>query len=957
MTFAVGSLVAARGREWVVLPESEDDFLVLRPLGGTEEEVAGIFPKLEPVTSARFAPPDPSSLGDFRSCRLLRDAVRLGFRSSAGPFRSFGAIAVEPRPYQLVPLLMALKLDPVRLLIADDVGIGKTVEAGLVASELLARGEADRLAVLCPPALAEQWQKELREKFHLEAELVLPSTVSRLERGCGPGVSLFERHPFVIVSMDFIKSESRRLDFLRACPDLVIVDEAHTCAATSEGRGGSHQRHALVRGLAEKKERHLVLVTATPHSGKEEAFRSILGLLDPGFLTLPQDLSGDENRPHRRRVAAHLVQRRRGDIRHYLNAETDFPVRKDRELSYDLAPEYRTLFERVLAYARETVQGEEKGSRRERIRWWSAIALLRSLASSPAAAAATLRKRAETADADPDAAAAQLDELGARAALDLTDDEGVEGLDVAPGAEPGEEGSAGDSARRRLLEFARAADALRNEKDAKLHAAAKLLKQLLAEGYNPIVFCRFIPTAEYVAEELRGLLPKGVAIAAVTGNLPPEDREQRIEALAAEAAAGKKVLLVATDCLSEGINLQHAFNAVFHYDLSWNPTRHEQREGRVDRYLQKSPEVRVVTYFGRDNRIDGIVLDVLLRKHKKIRSDLGISVSVPGEAEDVMKAVFEGLFLRGRADDGAQRVFEGFDEFFAPKKERLHGEWQAAADREKRSRTLFAQETIKTDEVESEMKAVQAAVGSGADAARLVREALAANRAVIRQEADPLVAEFSEAPLALREGLSEALRGTGLPKDLLRARFDGRSAKDVVLLTRTHPVVQSLGSWVLDTALDPKAEGVARRCGAIRTRAVSRRTTLLLLRFRFHVVTEKGRDRRELLAEEAGLLAFEGAPAAPAWLDPAAAEALLDATPSVNFDPGLARDAVKKVVDDLPALEPALAAAASQRAATLHAAHERVRAAAGSRVRTREVAPQPPVDILGVYVYLPEAKA
>ncbi len=958
MTFAVGSLVAARGREWVVLPESEDDFLVLRPLGGTEEEVAGVFPSLENVKPAQFAPPDPSSLGDFRSCRLLRDAVRLGFRSSAGPFRCFGSIAVEPRPYQLVPLLMALKLDPVRLLIADDVGIGKTIEAGLVASELIARGEADRLAVLCPPALAEQWQRELREKFHIEAELVLPSTVSRLERGCGPGVSLFERHPYVIVSMDFIKSESRRLDFLRACPDLVIVDEAHTCAAQADGRGGSHQRHALVRGLAEKPGRHLVLVTATPHSGKEEAFRSILGLLDRSFLDLPHDLSGEANRPNRARLAAHLVQRRRGDIRHYLNAETDFPDRKDRELSYDLSADYRSLFERVLAYARETVQGEEKGTRRERIRWWSAIALLRSLASSPAAAAATLRKRAETADAERDADVAQLDELGARAALDLTEDEGVEGLDVAPGAAPGEEGSAGDAGRRRLLEFARLADGLKGEKDAKLHAAAKVLKQLLAEGYNPIVFCRFIPTAGYVAEELRSLLPRGVEIAAVTGELPPEEREQRIDALAVKAAEGKKVLLVATDCLSEGVNLQHSFNAVFHYDLSWNPTRHEQREGRVDRYLQKSPEVRVVTFFGRDNRIDGIVLDVLLRKHKKIRSDLGISVSVPGEAEDVMKAVFEGLFLRGRADAGVQGVFEEFEEFFKPTQQKLHGEWQAAADREKRSRTLFAQETIKTAEVEAEMKAAQAAVGSGADAARFVREALAVHRAVIRQEADPLVAEFSEAPLALRESLNEALRAKGTAQNLLRARFDGRSAKDVVLLTRTHPVVQALGSWVLDTALDPKAEGVARRCGAIRTTAVSRRTTLLLLRFRFHVVTEKGKEaRRELLAEEAGLLAFEGAPATPTWLDPAEAEALLDAAPTGNLDPGLARDAVHKVVADLAALDPYLTTAAKDRAAVLHAAHERVREAARSRVKTREVAPQPPVDILGVYVFLPEARA
>jgi hypothetical protein len=129
MNFAVGSLVKARGREWVVLPESHDEMLVLRPLGGTEDEVTGIYLPLERVDPASFELPDPTQSGDYRSCRLLRDAVRLGFRSSAGPFRSFAKIAVEPRPYQLVPLLMALKLDPVRLLIADDVGIGKTIEA------------------------------------------------------------------------------------------------------------------------------------------------------------------------------------------------------------------------------------------------------------------------------------------------------------------------------------------------------------------------------------------------------------------------------------------------------------------------------------------------------------------------------------------------------------------------------------------------------------------------------------------------------------------------------------------------------------------------------------------------------------------------------------------------------------------------------------------------------------
>ncbi|HMT61829.1 MAG TPA: hypothetical protein PKA24_13280, partial [Microthrixaceae bacterium] len=142
MSFAVGSLVRARGREWVVLPDTSDDLVMLRPLGGTQAEITGILTEIETVEPATFAPPTVGDLGDYRSARLLRDALRLGVRSSAGPFRSFGEIAVEPRPYQLVPLLMALKLDPVRLLIADDVGIGKTVEAGLVAKELLSTGDA-----------------------------------------------------------------------------------------------------------------------------------------------------------------------------------------------------------------------------------------------------------------------------------------------------------------------------------------------------------------------------------------------------------------------------------------------------------------------------------------------------------------------------------------------------------------------------------------------------------------------------------------------------------------------------------------------------------------------------------------------------------------------------------------------------------------------------------------------
>lgn len=940
MTFTVGNLVKARGREWVVLPQSDDNMLVLRPLGGTDDEIAGIYLPLETVESATFAPPDPDKPGDFRSCRLLRDALRLGFRSSAGPFRCYGQIAVEPRPYQLVPLLMALKLDPVRLLIADDVGIGKTVEAALVARELMDRGDAQRLAILCPPHLAEQWQAELSSKFHIQAELVLPSTASRLERGLPVDKTIFDFYPHVIVSTDFIKTDRRRDDFLRTCPELVIVDEAHTCAGGGNGRGGRHQRHHLIAGLAKRPERHLILVTATPHSGNEDAFRSLLGLLDPSFATLPEDLTGAENESHRRTLARHMVQRRRADIKHFMKTETPFPDREESEASYTLSAEYKKLFTRVLNYARETVQDEQGGRHRQRVRWWSALALLRSLASSPAAAASTLRNRAAAADTlTPEEA----DDVGRRSVLDLdVDEDASDAPDVAPGCEVDPE-----DASTPLKAMAREAEKLKGNKDEKLLKATRELARLLKDGFHPIVFCRFIPTAEYVAAELRARLPKGTEVVAVTGTLPPAEREERVLTL---KDADRRVL-VCTDCLSEGINLQEHFDAVFHYDLSWNPTRHEQREGRVDRYGQPRPKIRVLTYFGTDNQIDGIVLDVLLRKHRTIRSSLGVSVPVPVDTNAVVEAIFEGVLLRGRPHANEELILPGFEDYIRPAREDLYARWEDAADRERRSRTMFAQEGIgaRVEEVTRELEAARRAVGSGADVAIFVEEALARHRCAVTSDRGSGIAfDAATLPRALRETM-------GLRAVPVRARFELPVQEGQLHFSRTHPAVEGLASYVLDTALDARADGVARRCGAIRTRRVQRRTTLLLVRFRYHIVTIRAGREEPLLAEDCQVLAFEGAPAKAAWLEDGV-EALLEAAPEdSNVPPEQATDLVRRVLDPeaYPAVLDHVSLMAERRAVDLFEAHQRVREASRSRARTLRVEAQQPPDVLGIYVYLP----
>jgi superfamily II DNA or RNA helicase len=944
-----GVLVRARGREWVVLPGSDADLLLLRPLGGTEDEVAGVLPAVEPVTPATFPPPDPSDLGDATSARLLRGALRLGFRSSGGPFRALAGLAVTPRSYQLVPLLMALRMDPARLLIADGVGIGKTIEAGLVMAELLAQGSVNRFAVLCGPSLAAQWQRELADKFGLDATLVLASTAGQLERNLPPGESLFEHYPFTIVSTDFIKASRRRDEFLRACPELVVVDEAHTCVSATDGSGAkagtgrsSQQRQALLTGLAADPTRHLLLLTATPHSGKAAAFRTLLGLLDRSLADLPDDLTGDTRRRDRERIARHVVQRQRGDIRAYLDENTPFPDRHTVEEPYRLAPAYRALFDDVLAYAREMVADTSGGDVHRRVRWWSVLALLRSMASSPAAAAATLRNRSAAADAQT---LEEADALGEPGVFDLVLDASNEAADTTPGAQSASARLPASSPRRRLLEMADRADTLRGAKDAKLTRAVDLVRGLLDGGDAVVVFCRYIPTAEYLADALRAKLGD-VTVAAVTGLLPPDERSRRVDDLAADTRGTTRRVLVATDCLSEGVNLQEHFTAVVHYDLSWNPTRHEQREGRVDRFGQTAPVVRAITLFGSDNRIDPLVLGVLLRRHEAIRKDTGVSVPVPADSDAVLSAVLEGVL----ENDSDQLELAGVAD---AARNDLIARWSSAADREKRSRTLFAQEQIRPADVGREVDAIRASLGSPGEVEDFVTTTLAALRAPARRRPHGWSAPTAGLPPTLRDqigGRAQLSLVVSLP-----------APPGTVVLVRTDDTVEALARYVLDTALDPISvdpeDRPARRCGVMVTDAVDRRTVLLLVRYRFHL-TLPGRDTvRPQVAEEARVIAFTGTPAEPIWLDDARVGEQLAARPAANYPHDLAAIDLRRVTTRLDTLAPHLDGYGDRLAADLLASHRRVREAAGSTGnlirRGLTVTAQRPADVLGVYLHLP----
>ena len=916
MSFAPGDLVRARGREWVALPSLQDGILALRPLSGGENDRVILDPALEllPVEPARFDLPADAAATVQAKAALLADAMRLTLRRGAGPFRSAAQLAFEPRTYQLVPLLMALRLPVPRLLIADDVGIGKTIEAGLILRELMDRGEVDAFSVLCPPHLVEQWVGELKDRFGIEAVAVTSGTASRLERGLPLTQSLFDAYPFTGVSLDYIKAEKRREGFARTCPDFVIVDEAHACVGTHKGR---QQRFELLSGLALNPDRRMILLTATPHSGDEEAFSRLLSLIEPSFAAANFD-----DARYRERLARHYVQRRRIDLTSGdWDEDRAFPKHDTTEFPYRLSKAHLEFQEAALDYCLGIVSRAGSGQRERRLAFWGTLALMRCVGSSPAAALSALRNRV----------ANESDRLEPQ----IFDEDGDEedAVDLEPGT--------AFQIDPELRSLVTRAEHLADEADPKLTALVDALTPLIKKGANPVVFCRYLATAEHVRNGLRKAFPK-LMIEAVTGVLTPDERRDRVADMT-PADEEKQVprILVATDCLSEGINLQQLFDAVVHYDLSWNPTRHQQREGRVDRFGQPAELVRSIMMFSPDSAIDGAVLDVILRKANKIRKTTGVTVPLPDERGPVTDALMASMMLRRgthqqlsldlRLDDGTRA---------------MEASWRDAEENEKKSRARFAQNAMRPQEIAPEWQKVRTLLGSPADARQFVERAMARFGVPLEARKTVLLAHVDALEAGLRGRLAEhALNGS------VRLATAEPAPSGTALLTRTHPLTATLAEALVEASLDPEALaglGIGR-VGAWPTVAVRQVTRVALLRIRFKL-TVHARKERLLLAEEAALVAIQGGQFVAAG---EAARELLNAPATADLAPAARDRFIVGAKEELPSLlKGPIADFVHSRAEELMADHARLRAASGTASRVTVEAVLPP-DVIGLFALMP----
>ena len=805
-----------------------------------------------------------------------------------------------------------------------------------------------RFAVICLSHLCDQWQQEFRAKLGIEAVIIRSNTQAKLDRMIQGDTSVYDYYPYQIISIDYIKADSRRAVFVEQCPGLVIVDEAHTCTRPAGASKAQQQRYHLLRDLADRPNQHLVLLTATPHSGKPEEFHSLLGLLNPDFETLDLPSSSQSER---RTLSRHFVQRKRADVEKWMGQDTPFPDRDTIEWNYDLSPAYAEFFDDVVDFARRLVAPGKSGQKKKRVHYWTALGLLRGVMSSPGAGVKMLATRLDKlVDVESDDTATDEDHGDLNPVGDL--ECGIE-TDIAP-TQVMERGDWTEHQRRQLRSFSKRLEAFAgSEDDQKLYAASIVLEDWISSGFHPVVFCRYIETANYLGEHLAPVLAAKIPrldLQVVTSEDPDDLRKQRIEGMAGD----RPRILIATDCLSEGINLQEWFTAVLHYDLPWNPNRLEQREGRVDRFGQRAPEVKACLIYGADNPIDGIVLDVLLRKVREIKRVTGINVPFPEDSQSIIDTITQSLLLnpdrpiQTRKTPQQRTLFEfsDFDEVIEAK-ENITRKIDEAAEREKASRSIFAQNAIKAHEIEEDLLAVDEAIGDPGAVKDFVTGALAALFGVqVTTEAEGFGLVAGNLPPQIGGLLPEGR--------LIKVSFESPTPEGYHYLGRNHPFVEQLCQIVMANTV-AREGGRAARAAVIRTGQVTTKNTLLL--FRCRNVIEQGERGHQIVAEEMLLWGWRGTPDDRAYLDHEQARTLLgEVRASSNLSPQARAGFLENDLGLLGRLDGAFSDLAEEQSKRLVAAHERF-SALMDKQRYQVVYPVLPMDLMGMYILLPEHSA
>jgi ERCC4-related helicase len=684
-----GQIVEVRQRRYVVA-DIRQSTLPLDPLhsgdstpqhlvslSSVEDDALGeelqVIWEIEPgaLLVERDALPQPTGFDDPQRFDAFLDAVRWGAAASAdvqalqSPFRS--GISIED--YQLDPVVRAIKLPRANLLIADDVGLGKTIETGLVIQELMLRHRARTVLIVCPAALQIQWRDQMRDKFGLSFRIVDGELMRELRRSRGLHVNPWTHFPRLITSIDFLKRERPQRLFSEVLPaegeatyprtfDILVVDEAHNVAPSGRGKYATDSLRTLaIRRLAPHFE-HRLFLSATPHNGYSESFTALLELLDNQRFARGVT-------PDRNQLGTVMVRRLKSELPPRWDGTPRFPQRTLEAIEVGYTPEELRIHSTLQRYSK--ARQEAAADQTEQVATEFVLKLLKKrLFSSPEAFAKTLeqherslqtaRRRTSSTIAKPSMGILrrqieQVDEeFGDDGAADVAAADAVEAatrLFREPTAE-----------EQALLNELRAwAGRARGSTDSKTQQLIHWLKaELKPDGrWNDervIIFTEYRDTLNWLQQILASAgLTEGGRLLALYGGMPGDQREKIKAAFQASPDVSPVRMLLATDAASEGIDLQNHCSRLIHFEIPWNPNRMEQRNGRIDRHGQRAHAVQIYHFVGQGWRqrqtSDTLApdelnsdLEFLLRaalKVNTIREDLGkVGPVIASQVEEAM---------------------------------------------------------------------------------------------------------------------------------------------------------------------------------------------------------------------------------------------------------------------------------------------------------------------------------
>jgi superfamily II DNA or RNA helicase len=674
-----GQLVEVRKRQFVVaevarsaLPTDGRAAQHLVSLTSIEDDALGeqvqVVWEIEPGARVleRAGLPKPEGFDDPERLEAFLHAVRWGavtdadYQALQSPFRS--GITIED--YQLDPVVRAIQMPRANLLVADDVGLGKTIEAGLVIQELILRHRARTVLVVCPASLQLKWHDELRDKFGLEFRIVDTDLLKELRRSRGIHVNPWTHFPRLITSIDWLKRDIPMRMFRDVLPphptyprpfDILVVDEAHNVAPTGSANYVlDSQRTQAIRALATHFE-HRLFLTATPHNGYQVSFTSLLELLD-------QQRFARGIPPDQERLARVMVRRMKGDIVDW-KGEPKFARREIVPIEVDYTDQERRIHRALVEYAR--LRQEATNAEGDRYATEFVLKLLKKrLFSSPAAFAQTLEKHRRSLTEGPKRA-----ERGRQAvrilrrAIGETEEEYADDtrFEESLGEAVQTAGSLVEKLSQRELELLDGmsawAERARSRPDAKVHALLEWLQEhIRPDGEwtdrRVIVFTEYRATQNYLVEMLTAHgFGDPDRLMTMYGGMDDDQREQIKAAFQASPEESAVRILVATDAASEGIDLQNHCNLMIHAEIPWNPNRLEQRNGRIDRHGQRQRQVLVHHFVGAGYKqlpgdaeipVGELEADLeflmhAVRKVEQIREDLGrVGTVIAEQVEQAM---------------------------------------------------------------------------------------------------------------------------------------------------------------------------------------------------------------------------------------------------------------------------------------------------------------------------------